>query len=96
MCCVQAMAPVAELAHCVHLSGACAVHFVRNGAPSVLIHFMRSCNRSAPHLSMFRCVHSLHKAGRQAVQLDCCFTVQTELSPAIDRGLPRCPHSSKS
>ncbi len=55
---MQAMALVAELARCVQLSGACAAHFAQTGGPSILLHFMRSCNRSAPHLSMLRCEHS--------------------------------------
>lgn len=54
---LQAMALVAELAHCVQLSRACAAHFVQTRGPSLLIGFMRGCNRSTPHLSMFRCVH---------------------------------------
>ncbi len=51
---MQAMTVVAELAHCVQLSAACVAQFVQEGGPSIVLHFMRSCNRSAPHLSMLR------------------------------------------
>jgi len=57
---VQAMTVVAELAHCVQLSAACAAHFVQEGGPTLVLRFMRSCNRSAPHLSMLRYGAAFH------------------------------------
>ena len=51
---MQATASVAELAHCVHLSRECAARFVQGGGPGHMLHFMRSCNRSAPHLTLLR------------------------------------------
>ena len=51
---MQATASVAELAHCVYLSRECAARFVQGGGPGHMLHFMRSCNRSAPHLTLLR------------------------------------------
>ena len=61
---MQATAPVAELAHCVHLSRECAERFVRGGGPGLMLHFMRSCNRSAPHLTLLRSASSATFASR--------------------------------
>ena len=55
---MQATASVAELAHCVYLSRECAARFVQGGGPGHMLHFMRGCNRSAPHLTLLRSVAS--------------------------------------
>ncbi|KAK9905711.1 hypothetical protein WJX75_004975 [Coccomyxa subellipsoidea] len=50
----QVMAAAKDLQHCVYLSAACAETFVNAGGASSVIHYMRSCNRSAPHMGLLR------------------------------------------
>ncbi|BDA47247.1 probable abnormal spindle-like microcephaly-associated protein homolog [Coccomyxa sp. Obi] len=50
----QVMAAVKDLQHCVYLSSACAEAFASAGGASSIVHYLRSCNRSAPHMGLLK------------------------------------------